>query len=101
MLTPPYSYPVIGWPDDIKELSIDDHRGWYNKWYYPNNATLVVVGDVDPDQVFQTCKTISFGPIEPHQIPVVSKHVSEVEQFGIKRMQIDVTSKATVFTNGL
>ncbi|MEE9425520.1 MAG: pitrilysin family protein [Methylococcales bacterium] len=86
-----YSYPVIGWPDDIKELSIDDHRGWYNKWYYPNNATLVVVGDVDPDKVFKLAKK-SFGPLKAQQTPLV-KTRSEVEQFGTKRMEITLPAK--------
>jgi zinc protease len=86
-----YRYPVIGWPDDIKELSIDDHRGWYNKWYYPNNATLVVVGDIDPDQVFKLAKQY-FGPLEPHQIPVI-KTRGEVEQFGTKRMEVTLPAK--------
>ena len=86
-----YRYPVIGWPDDIRELSIDDHRGWYNKWYYPNNATLVVVGDVDPDAVFKLAKK-SFGSLKPQPIPVV-KTRSEVEQFGIKRMEVSLPAK--------
>ena len=86
-----YRYPVIGWPDDIKELSIADHRGWYNKWYYPNNATLVVVGDVDPDEVFNLAKK-SFGQLKAEQIPII-KTRSEVEQFGTKRMELSLPAK--------
>ncbi|MEE9345987.1 MAG: pitrilysin family protein [Methylococcales bacterium] len=86
-----YRYPIIGWPDDIKELSIDDHRGWYNKWYYPNNATLVVVGDVDPDAVFKLAKKY-FGTLKAEQIPVI-KTRGEVEQFGTKRMEVSLPAK--------
>ncbi len=86
-----YRFPVIGWPDDIRELSIEDHRGWYNKWYYPNNATLVVVGDVDPDAVFKLARQ-SFGSIKAQPIPVV-KTRSEVEQFGTKRMEVTLPAK--------
>ena len=86
-----YRYPVIGWPDDIKELSIEDHRGWYNKWYYPNNATLVVVGDVEAESVFQLA-TKYFGPIEPHSLPTL-KTSGEVEQFGTKRMNVTLPAK--------
>ncbi len=86
-----YRYPIIGWPDDIKELSIDDHRGWYNKWYYPNNATLVVVGDVDPDAVFKLAKKY-FGELKAEQIPVI-KTRGEVEQFGTKRMEVSLPAK--------
>ncbi|MCH9697986.1 MAG: insulinase family protein [Gammaproteobacteria bacterium] len=86
-----YRYPVIGWPDDIKELSIEDHRNWYNQWYYPNNATLVVVGDVDPDNIFRLAKQY-FGPIQPHQLPVV-KTSGEVQQYGTKRIQVTLPAK--------
>jgi len=86
-----YRYPVIGWPDDIRELSIDDHRGWYNTWYYPNNATLVVVGDVDADAVFKLAKRY-FGPIKPQPVPTL-KTRGEIEQFGTKRMQVTLPAK--------
>jgi len=47
----PYSHPVIGWPGDLKVLNVQDLKHWYQRWYAPNNATLVVAGDVDPDAV--------------------------------------------------
>ncbi len=47
----PYRNPVIGWMDDLKTLRVDDLQAWYRRWYAPNNATLVVVGDVEPDEV--------------------------------------------------
>ena len=47
----PYQNPVIGWPDDIENLKIDDLKQWYARWSAPNNATLVVVGDVVPNDV--------------------------------------------------
>jgi zinc protease len=46
--THPYRHPVIGWMDDLKNMTVDDARRWYENWYSPNNATLVVAGDVDP-----------------------------------------------------
>jgi hypothetical protein len=48
----PYRHPVIGWMDDLKQMTVEDARRWYQSWYAPNNATLVVVGDVDPQAGF-------------------------------------------------
>lgn len=47
----PYRQPVLGWPDDIKSLTTQTLKEWYHQWYHPNNATLVIVGDIQPDQV--------------------------------------------------
>jgi zinc protease len=43
----PYRWPTIGWMADIRSVALDDIRAFYRTWYAPNNATLVVVGDVD------------------------------------------------------
>ena len=58
----PYHHPVIGWMDDLQKLKIDDVRDWYRRYYRPNNATLVVVGDVKPADVVELAKKY-FGPI--------------------------------------
>ena len=50
--------PVIGWMSDLQQMTIDDLRAWYHQWYVPNNATIVVVGDVQPQQVFKLAKQI-------------------------------------------
>ena len=50
-LTAPYNHPVIGWMSDLKQMSVNDLKKWYQRYYAPNNATLVVVGDVNPEQV--------------------------------------------------
>src|SRR5262245_54692377 len=47
----PYHWPTIGWMKDIHAISIDDCRAFYRTYYAPNNATLVVVGDVDEERV--------------------------------------------------
>ena len=43
----PYRWPTIGWMADIRSVTLDDIRAFYRSWYAPNNATLVVAGDVD------------------------------------------------------
>ncbi len=63
----PYRHPVIGWMEDLKRMTVDDLQGWYRRWYVPNNAVLVVVGDVDPREVF-TLAEKHFGPIPAREI---------------------------------
>ncbi len=57
-----YHTPTIGWMADLQRMTIDDLRHWYESWYAPNNATLVVVGDVTADEVKTLAKRY-FGEI--------------------------------------
>lgn len=54
----PYRRPVIGWMNDLEHMRAEDARQWYRRWYAPQNATLVVVGDVDHTQVFDDARRI-------------------------------------------
>ena len=63
----PYKNPVIGWPSDIANYQVGDLQTWYERWYAPNNAILVVVGDVDPEAVLKLAKKY-FGPLKPEVI---------------------------------
>jgi len=87
----PYRIPVIGWASDIESLVVDDLRGWYQKWYAPNNATLVVVGDVDPDEVIALAKE-HFGPLKPEEVGA-PKPRSEPTQRGEKRLRVKAPAK--------
>jgi zinc protease len=58
----PYHHPIIGWMKDIEHLSIEQLRTWYKTWYRPDNAIIVVVGDVEPEAVFKLAQHY-FGPI--------------------------------------
>ncbi|RUR13672.1 pitrilysin family protein [Legionella sp. km772] len=51
-----YNHPVIGWMNDLQQMQVDDLKQWYQRYYAPNNATLVVVGDVKPEAVFSLAK---------------------------------------------
>jgi zinc protease len=82
--TSPYRHPVIGWMADIENLSVTDLRDWYLRWYAPNNATLVVVGDVNPEAVHQLAKKF-FAPL-PKGAPLNQKPQLEVPQQGMKRV---------------
>jgi zinc protease len=84
--TSPYRFPVIGWMQDLDNMTIEDLSAWYQKWYAPNNATLVVVGDVNSDEVFELAKK-HFGPL-PAGEPITMKVLNEVEQIGAKRVKV-------------
>lgn len=52
----PYGIPIIGWEHEIKSLQREDVLKFYNRFYAPNNAILVVAGDVEPEQVLELAK---------------------------------------------
>jgi zinc protease len=87
----PYRIPTLGWMSDLDALQVGDLQNWYRKWYAPNNATLVVVGDVDPEQVFALAKKY-FGPLKPEAIPK-PKPRTEPKQKGIKRITVKAPAK--------
>lgn len=82
----PYRNPVIGWMSDLENMRIEDLRDWYGRWYSPNNATLVVVGDVEPERIFQMAGTY-FGKLKPSDLPRV-KPESEPPQLGETRIRV-------------
>ena len=63
----PVRHPIIGWPLDIERLTMAQARAWYQRWYAPNNATLVIVGDVEFDEVDRLVARY-FGPIKSRPI---------------------------------
>jgi zinc protease len=89
--TSPYRQPVIGWAADLQNMRIEDLREWYKRWYAPDNATVVVVGDVSPEQVLALAKK-HFGPIARQSI-AGPKSRPEVLQQGTKT--VTVTSDKT------
>ena len=89
--THPYGRPVIGWMNDLENMTAEDARNWYRTWYTPNNATLVVVGDVKPEQVFALAKKY-YGVLKPHKLPTRKPQV-EPEQKGERRITIKAPAK--------
>ncbi len=87
----PYGRPVIGWMNDIQNMTGQDARNWYHTWYAPNNATLVVVGDVKPEQVFALANKY-YGVLKPHKLPVRKPQV-EPEQKGERRITVQAPAK--------
>lgn len=64
----PHGWPTIGWMDDIKGYRVRDCQQFYRTWYAPNNATIVVVGDFDPDDVLARIEE-AYGPLPASKLP--------------------------------
>ncbi len=89
--TNPYHHPVIGWMNDIKNYTVEDLTVWYKRWYAPNNATVVVVGDVEPQAVLALANKY-FAPLKPSKIiPPYSR--PEVKQLGMKQITVKLPAK--------
>lgn len=82
----PYRRPVIGWMNDLENMRVEDARQFYESWYAPNNAILVVVGDVEPQEVFDLAEQY-FGRIKSRPLPA-RKPQNEPPQLGIKRLTV-------------
>lgn len=94
----PYHHMTIGWPSDIAQLSLEDMKSWYKKWYAPNNATLVVVGDVEPEKVFALAQQ-HFAAIPKRPIEI-TKHYEPIENLGERRVEVNVPAKLPIILMG-
>ena len=82
----PYQWPVIGWLHDIESISLEDFQKYYHRYYQPNNCTLVVVGDIEPQEALKEIEA-AFGelPAGPEPPKVTAK---EPQQYGERRVQV-------------
>ena len=85
-MSSPYRHPVIGWMNDLVNMKAVDARDWYRSWYAPNNATVVISGDVDPQQIYKMVQKY-YGTAVAHELPVRKPQV-EPPQKGIKQVQV-------------
>jgi zinc protease len=67
-LNHPYRIPVLGWTDEIKSLGVPEEKRFYESWYAPNNAVLIVAGDVTVEQVRSLAEKY-YGPIPSRPVP--------------------------------
>lgn len=82
----PYRRPVIGWMNDLESMTHSDALDWYKRWYVPNNAFVVVVGDVKAEEVFALAQKY-YGGIKAGPLPV-RKPQTEPEQRGVRRLVV-------------
>ncbi len=84
-LNHPYGTPIIGWRHEMEQLSRDDALAHYSRYYAPNNAILVVAGDVAPDAVLALAKKY-YGPLAPTENLPDRMRPQEPPQFGERRL---------------
>jgi len=82
----PYRRPIIGWMSDLEQMTVQDVRDWYRRWYAPNNAILVVVGDVSHQQVFDWARQ-TYGAIPARALPE-RKQYEEPVQAGGRQLEV-------------
>ena len=82
----PYRHPIIGWMSDLESMTVADAQAWYDAWYTPSNAILVVAGDVDPEAVW-TLAQETYGRIPSRALPPRKPQV-EPPQLGLRRIQV-------------
>jgi len=93
-----YQQPIIGWMNDLDSMQLKDLSSWYETWYAPNNATLIVAGDVDPHQVYAWAKKY-FGVLKSSAIEA-PKPRKEVEQMGERRISVKAPAEVPYLLMG-
>ncbi len=86
-LSHPYGSPVIGWKKEVEALTKEDALEFYARFYAPNNAILIVAGDVDPAEV-ETLAQEHYGAIERVELP---EHIRSVEPPHLAERRIVMT----------
>jgi zinc protease len=94
----PYRHPTIGWLADLQTMTRDDLYGYYRRHYVPNNATLVIVGDVDAKDALRQVVHY-FGGIQPGDV-AKRPHTREPEQLGERRVTVSREGTTAYFKVG-
>ena len=90
-LTSPYHHPVVGWMNDLQNMKIADLKQWYQQWYTPNNATLVIVSDKQPKTILALVSE-KFKDIPSHSLPA---RKPQREPIGLGEKEISVKPNVT------
>jgi zinc protease len=96
--THPYKHPIIGWMEDLERLRVEDLRDWYGRFYSPSNATVVVVGDVQPREVFALAEKY-FGSVPARPVNRV-KAPAEPAQDGLRETRLALPAEVPYFIMG-
>ena len=82
----PYHHPVVGWMSDLQNMTVEDARAWHDLWYAPNNAVLVVIGDVDARTVLTLAEKY-YGGIARKAVAKTKPQI-EPPQRGMRRVVV-------------
>lgn len=97
-LSSTYRHPIIGWMDDLENMTINDLADWYKKWYAPNNALLVIVGDVVPKKMLQLAKKY-FGHLKTSMITPPKPQI-ELKPLGERTVVVKAPSENAMMIFG-
>lgn len=86
-LNHPYRLPVIGWENEIEALNTQTAINFYHRWYAPNNAILIIAGDVDAAEVRPLAEKY-YGPLAAHPVPE-RKRIQEPKQNAARRVTLE------------
>lgn len=94
----PYRRPIIGWMNDLETMTAADAKAWYDTWYVPNNAYVVITGDVDHKAVFALAEKY-YGPLEGRALPLRKPQI-EPAQEGTRRVNVKAPAELPVLIMG-
>ncbi|RFA30175.1 peptidase M16 [Alkalilimnicola ehrlichii] len=93
-----YHQPIIGWQEDLDNMTLDDVQAWYDRWYGPDNAILIVVGDVEPEAVRDLAAEY-FGDVPARDIaPPKPSH--DIPAPGERRIAVRIPAEVPVIVMG-
>ena len=84
-MSSPYRHPIVGWMNDLQNMKASDARDWYRSWYTPNNATVVITGDVDAKKVLAMVE--KYYGAAAHDLPARKPQIEPIQK-GIKQVQV-------------
>ena len=94
----PYRRPIIGWMNDLENMSAADAKAWYDQWYVPNNAYVIIVGDVDHREVFALAEKY-YGALAGRALPARKPQV-EPAQDGTRRVNVKAPAELPILIMG-
>lgn len=92
----PYRRPIVGWMSDLQAMTAQDVRDFYQRWYSPANAVVVVAGDVDPEQVRALAEK-HYGRWTSRPVPE-RKPQLEPMQKGVRRVELKAPAEQSYVT---
>ncbi len=93
-----YRQPIVGWMEDLENMTLADVEAWYRRWYAPENAIVVVVGDVDPDAVRSLAEEY-FGQV-PARAVAPHRPVQDIPAPGERRIRVRVPAELPTVVMG-
>lgn len=94
----PYRRPIIGWMNDLETMTAADAKAWYDTWYVPNNAYVVITGDVDHKAVFAQAEKY-YGALEGRALPVRRQQI-EPRQEGPRSVTVKAPAELPILIMG-